>query len=358
MVQLDRSAKVNYTFFGACSSLEGIEPVNPNSVANFVDIPYRRLGKFFWQPRAISAVYRGKWDAVIFLGNPNFLSTWLAALAARAFGVPVLFWEHGWRRREAKLKSTLRLSFFRMADRLLVYAPRAKRLGVEAGYPESRIDVVWNSLDLTEANDFYSQIENGGLHSITPQELFQSPKRPLLLCTARITDKCRFDLLIKAAAELSKRNMPCNILLVGAGPAVESLRELASDLNQPVYFFGACYDERILSQLVYKADLSVSPGKVGLTAMHSMQYGTPVITHDNDDEQMPEVAAVIDGITGARFKHNDANHLADTIERWLLDHIDRNVTRIACRSEINAHWNPRVQAAIIEGAVMEVVRGE
>ena len=44
-------------------------------------------------------------------------------------------------------------------------------------------------------------------------------------------------------------------------------------------------------------DITVSPDKVGLTAIHSMAYGRPVITHDNMDRQGPEVEAVIPGRT-------------------------------------------------------------
>ena len=53
------------------------------------------------------------------------------------------------------------------------------------------------------------------------------------------------------------------------------------NLQDQIWFYGACYDESKLGELIFNADLCVSPGNVGLTAVHSMGYGTPVITHNN-----------------------------------------------------------------------------
>ena len=42
----------------------------------------------------------------------------------------------------------------------------------------------------------------------------------------------------------------------------------------------------------------VSPGNVGLTAIHSLSYGTPVLTHNNFNNQMPEVESIQPGFNG------------------------------------------------------------
>ena len=41
------------------------------------------------------------------------------------------------------------------------------------------------------------------------------------------------------------------------------------------------------------SDLTVSPGNIGLTAIHSLSYGTPVCSHSNFNNQMPESEAII-----------------------------------------------------------------
>lgn len=70
------------------------------------------------------------------------------------------------------------------------------------------------------------------------------------------------------------------------------------NLANNIWFYGACYDEIKNAALIYNADLCVSPGNVGLTAMHSMVFGTPVITHNDFKWQMPEFEAIEPGKTG------------------------------------------------------------
>ncbi|MCK1294841.1 glycosyltransferase [Bradyrhizobium sp. 30] len=355
MEALDRSDRIEYVFLGSGQSLDGVLHVDPATVKRFRRAPFKLFRQFLWQPEAIKFAATERLDAIIFLGNPNFLSTWIAAWIARRRRISVLFWEHGWRRPEAPAKSKLRLIFFGLADRVLVYAPRAKRLGSAAGYPEDRIDVVYNSLDYPASNRFYDLISRGELADVQPNSLFTQRDNPIIICTARLTMACRFDLLFEAVKILRARGVRCNVLLVGDGPMMQPLKDMATERMLPVYFYGPCYDEHVLSQLLYRSTVTVSPGKVGLTAMHSLMYGTPVITHDNNDEQMPEVEAIQEGVTGARYKQNDPESLANAISNWIERDIDRDQVRAYCRNEIVARWNPEVQAEIIERSISRAV---
>ena len=53
---------------------------------------------------------------------------------------------------------------------------------------------------------------------------------------------------------------------------------------------------------------------VGLTAIHSLSFGTPVLTHNNFDNQMPEVQAINEGENGGFFIENDLEDLIKKIE--------------------------------------------
>ena len=353
---LDASGRIDFTFFGSGEAFDGIEHADTRQIRRWVTAPFGLRGRMLWQPEAVRAVTRGGYDAIIYLGDPNFASTWVGAALGRLRGTPVLFWAHGWLRPERGAKRALRHRFFGLANRILVYAERAKRLGSDAGFPADRITVVYNSLDVARADDIVARIEAGTLDALTPQALFTVPERPLLVCTARLTQKCRFDLLLRAAAMLAARGRPVNVLLVGGGPERAALEVLAEELGVATHFYGACYDEDVLGQLIYHADLTVSPGKIGLTAMHSLMYGTPAITHGNLDEQMPEVEAIEPGRTGLLFRQNDADDLADSIAAWLDGAPDRMAVRAAARAVIHEKWNPPTQARIIEQAIDELVR--
>jgi glycosyltransferase involved in cell wall biosynthesis len=350
---LDKSGSYSYRFFGSTAPLEGIKPVAPGAVGDFVPAPFAVWKRLYWQPASINVSLASDIDAVIYLANPNFISTWIGAVIARARGIRVLFWTHGWLRPESSSKSFIRNIFYRLAHKVLVYGERAKVLGRASGFPSDKITVIYNSLDEAAATPIYSALERGEAGA-DPRALFPNPDRPLLICTARLTRLCRFDQLFDAAALLSSRGTPCNILLVGDGPERAALEAHTRRLGLDVHFYGACYDEAILGALIYGADVTVSPGKVGLTAMHSLMYGTPVITHSDLDAQMPEVEAVAEGETGAFFARDDVNDLASTIENWLTCHSDRQAVRIACRRVITETWNPTTQMRLIEKAIAEV----
>ena len=353
MQAMDRSRCVEYYFYGSGDSFEGIAHVDPGAVRNFVRAPFTRRIGLTWQPGAIAAVRRGGFDAVIFLADPHFLSTWVAAGLARLRGIRVLFWGHGWLRREGGWKARLRQLYFRLSHLFLAYAERGRRIGIEAGFPASKIAVLYNSLDLERADRVIAAIEAEPA-PVRPQQLFAEPGRPLLICTSRLTALCRFDLLIEAASLLAWRGLPVNVLLVGEGPAREALQLQARRLGVAVHFAGACHDEEAVGPLIYHADLTVSPGKIGLTAIHSLMYGTPAITHGDFDAQMPEVEAIQPGLTGAFFQRGDAGSLANTIEAWLRAAPPRRQVRAAARARVRARWSPEVQATILERAVMEV----
>ncbi len=356
MSALDRSDLINYDFYGSGESLEGIVHADTASVKSFIKAPYTYFGRFLWQPAAVKAAKNGKYDAIILLADPNFLSTWAASIISKFKGTPVIFWGHGWLKPEGIMKRLVRKAYFKLSDTFLIYGERGKLLGISAGFPSEKITVVYNSLDVDKANEVISRIDAGTLNNVVPQNFFADPSRPLVICTARLTSKCRFDILFEAAAILKTNNLDINILLVGEGPERANLERLAQKLGINAHFFGACYEEETTGQLIYGADLTVSPGKIGLTAMHSLMYGTPAITHCDFDEQMPEVEAIQDGCTGSFFRRGDHNDLANVIQRWLEQARPRNEIRAAARAEILKKWTPTVQANIIQDTVLRVTK--
>ncbi len=94
------------------------------------------------------------------------------------------------------------------------------------------------------------------------------------------------------------------------------------------------------------------PGNVGLTAIHALSFGCPIITHNNFAYQNPEFEAIIPGITGDFFEMDNAKDLKNKIEMWTQkDVISRNKTRIEAFKEIDRKWNINYQIKIIKEAV-------
>lgn len=298
-------------------------------------------------------LFSGNVKVVVLLGNPHIIDTWIIALAARIAGKKVLFWSHGWLRPERPLKRWARNLYFSLADRVLVYGERAVSLAGAAGFDSRRVKPIFNSLDWKAAEKVYAHCsEEAALQSPTQSRM------PVIVCTARLTEGCRFDLLLNAASILKELGKPIEIYLIGDGSERDILEALAQNLGVTVHFLGAIYEEEIVGRYIYNSDITVSPGKVGLTAMHSLSYGTPVITHGDLNGQMPEVEAIVPGVTGAFFESGSAQSLAETIESWLSGVTNREACRHACRAVIADRYTPASQRRLIDAAIDEVLNGE
>jgi glycosyltransferase involved in cell wall biosynthesis len=105
------------------------------------------------------------------------------------------------------------------------------------------------------------------------------------------------------------------------------------------------------------ADLTVSPGDVGLLAMHSMVYGTPVISHDNPYRQMPEFEAIIPGKTGQLYEYDSVDSMAGTIRAWLeTQQGRRDEIRQDCQAVIDQYYTPEYQLKMIKHSLRALAR--
>lgn len=327
-----------------------IEPWQPPA-SRFVMAPCKKLSStLIWQSGVMKMATRQDIDVMIFLGNVNILSTWLAAGLGRVCGKRVIFWTHGWIRHECGLRAKMRNLFYRLADSLLLYGKRAKQIGRSNGFRTEAMYVVYNSLNYEAQRTARAKMTYERTRQVR-EMLFPHSNAPVLICTSRLTKLRGLELVLNAMSQLQKQGFDSCLLLVGDGPERVPLEQMANDLCLEVHFYGSCYDEDRLAELIMSANLTVAPGKVGLTAMHSLVYGTPVITHDDADNQMPEFEAITRGKTGDFFKRDDVGDLARVIKKWIAFPWPSEVTRQECYTIIDHYYNPDYQKAIIDRAV-------
>ncbi|MDK4806980.1 MAG: glycosyltransferase family 4 protein [Novosphingobium aromaticivorans] len=353
--ELTRTGRHDYRFWGSHEDIAGIKAFKGDDEVTVHPLRFRLRGRFWMLGGYAKAVLDPSAKALIVLGNPNMPATIAIALLGRLTGKRVLFWAHGWLRQRPSKVARLRNLYFRLADRVLVYGERAARIAVAEGFPAGHVKTIYNSLDYERAQKSLEKVAGGTDPAGRPQALFADPDRPVLICTARITPLCRFDVLLQAARLLQEGGRPVNVLLVGDGPEKAKLEAMARDLGVSVCFYGACYDEDELARLIYWSDITVSPGKIGLTAMHTLTYGTPAITHGDLDAQMPEVEAIEPGVSGLLFQRNDPVDLARAIGEWLDRDDDRSATRAACQAVIAQKWNPANQRRLIDLVIDELM---
>lgn len=314
------------------------------------------LGGGLFQPAIIKNALWGKEQTVIYLGNMWYVSTWVAAVIARLVGKKVLMWTHGVRRLERGVQGFLRRLFYRLADGLLLYGDKAKRLLAESGYPQEKMHVIYNSLDYEHQKKIASEITNQSRNSLR-SSLFSKSELPILLTLGRMVKRINYPLLLEAAKKLRDDDYPVNILILGDGPERKTVENLVSQyhLDGYVNLYGACYDEIIVGALINAADITIGPGHIGLACIHSLIYGTPVFCHnDPDGELTPEFEVVKGGMNGGVFKKGDPEDCASKIRDWLESHPDREVVEKICKNSIVPHYTPEYQAQKIVRVVLSL----
>lgn len=346
--RLDEHAGIAITHFSDASRAEweGIKMLPVEAVRLHEQAKMFHIGRASWQRQVIPATLRRDYDVVIFLGDASIISTWIAAFVARLRGKRVAFWTIGWHRPEKGLKRLLRLSFYRLANDLLLYGHIAYELGVDAGYPAERMKVIYNSVrDLPESED-----QNGTMNDAARPEI------PTIGAVIRLNPTKQLEMLIQAASHLRRQGKEVVVRIAGEGPARAQLRRLAEDLQVEIDLPGAIYEETELADFYREIDLTVVPTAAGLTTIQSMSYGTPVISNDDPYTQVPEWEAIIPGVTGDRYRRGDVEHLAQVIETW-LDRVrspERKEIAEKCRNEVRLRWTPQSQARVIAGYIAQV----
>jgi glycosyltransferase involved in cell wall biosynthesis len=308
------------------------------------------VSAFMWQDKIIRLAFRRNLDTVIFLGSSYYLATWIAAVLCRVSGKRVLFWTIGWRRFDTRLKTIIRTRFYSLAHGLLLYGYFAKCEAIRLGFRPQDLYVVFNSLDYEQQARLRASVTIQERQQLRRQLFPHSHSQPILICTTRLVAKRRLDDLLRVVGKLRAEGHSFNVLIVGDGQERANLERLADELQLVVNFYGACYDEEVVAKLTMAADVTVAPGMVGLTAMQSLAYGTPVISHDNPYEQAPEFESIVPGVNGDLFKYQDLDSLGQTILRWTKTLKTEDVER-RCYEVIERFYNPAVQTKLIRDAI-------
>jgi glycosyltransferase involved in cell wall biosynthesis len=305
-----------------------------------------------WQSGVVKSCLVDHFHTAIFLGEIQVLSTWLAMVICKLRGIQVVYWTHGIYGSESYLKKRIRVFFYNTADKVLLYERRAKKLLIEEGIKSEKMLVIFNSLNYDKHLKIRKDIETFKINQFKNELTFENKEVPYLIFVGRLTPVKKLDLVIKAVGAINKTNIKLNLLLIGQGDLAITieLKKLVKNLNLEanVQFYGACYDEIKLANLIYFSELCVSPGNVGLTAIHALSFGTPVCTHSNFFNQMPEVEVIEEKITGCFFEENNKDSLIDVIFNWVNSDIDRLTVRKNCYKVIDVIYNPYNQVRIMK----------
>ena len=343
---LSASEKINFYFAAGTETDQKIKIVNKEQL-DYISLENKWFvkRKLLWQKGIISLVFKN-YDHFVFLGNPFFLSTWVSLILCKLKRKKASIWTHGITKKLSTSKKIILKLLWSLSDKIFVYGNYAKREMIKYGVNQEKIVVVYNSLDYEKQLEVRYKLTNTNIF----KEHFGNEFSTFIF-TGRLTKVKKLHLVLQAMKILHQDGVYCNLVLVGDGRAKGELLELAESLGliKSVWFYGPSYDEKVIGELYYNACACVSPGNVGLTAMHALVYGTPVLTHSDFANQMPEFEAIEDGTTGSFFIRDNILDISNKMRFWAsMDNVTFVKNRKQCYQIIDSKYNPIVQKQIFE----------
>lgn len=324
----------------------GVKEFDASELKHVRRLPVRQYGRFYIV-KGLLPLLRRDFDVYFVLGATGNISLFIFCLFKRLFYSQkrIYFWTHGFYGKESKLELLLwKRPLCKLPDGLFPYSEYAKNLMVQDGFSSNKIYPIHNSLAYDEQLALRK--------ALAPSDIYITHfgnNNPILVMIGRLNLRKHLDLLFYAVNLLKQKGESYNIVLIGDGEDKLALEKLVEEkgLEKETWFFGACYDENKNAELLFNADMCVVPGDIGLTAIHSLMFGVPAITHNCFKYQGPEFEAIISGKTGYFYEYGSVDSLANAISTWFKEHKDREIVRKDCYNEIDSYWNPYFQMDVI-----------
>jgi len=254
-----------------------------------------------WQAGVFGVPIRRN-DIVVLWGAPRTISNIILLIKARLKGAKTIWWGHYWSSTSRAWRAWIRLYIMRIADCALFYTDLEvkefyDRFGEIPAFPVFSLNNGLDNSTILKVRRKYNAQERG----------------QHILFIGRLTAKSNFGLLLEALSNQGLQKVVIEV--IGDGPNMEDFqfRALSLDVCNQVVWHGGFTDELRISEIANKCSLFVYPGAVGLSIIHALNYGLPVIVHENRREHMPEVAALSPGVNGFTFKQHDSDSLANVI---------------------------------------------
>ena len=308
-----------------------------NFKKEFVTIKFK---SFYWHIGSFFLIFK-PYKRYILTGDPYILSNWMLLFLAKLLGKETYLWTHGWYGKESGLTGIIKKIYFRLANKLLLYGDYSKSLLINQGFDEKRLTVIYNSLDYEKQVEIRKSLKKSNLY----KEHFDNDY-PVLFYIGRVQQSKKLEQILEAMSLLMQKGVFTNLSIVGGIDSNYNFVDVIKkfDLERYVWLVGPLYNEIEIANYIYNADVCVSPGNVGLTALHALIYDTPVITHNNFKKQMPEFETIIEGVNGMFYEENNVDDLSSKINLLLK----MNLSSVEISAVIHEKWNPINQINIFK----------
>jgi glycosyltransferase involved in cell wall biosynthesis len=331
------------------------------AVKTIPDVPVHRLENVIIGPKQALIVQKGVIETiaeirpkvVIAEFSPRILTNLRLLRLRRKYGFRLVYWGHGIEPESGPAAIRIRLRMANAADALITYSGPQRENFIQLGLPEQKVFAAWNSINTDDS-----------LRLRTP---FDPDERNRIVVIGRVNAFKRVDLVINAFARAFPR-LPERIKLtiIGEGPALEEIRELAKslDIADRVEITGAIYardaegkvtgaPEEMIAPYLNDSLFSVTGGPIGLNLIQTMAYGVPMLLAEGEHHP-PEICAAEIGENAAQFKAGDVEDLANRMVELVNDAATLRKLSAGSVQTIERRFNLATMAKGFEDAVRYV----
>jgi glycosyltransferase involved in cell wall biosynthesis len=167
-----------------------------------------------------------------------------------------------------------------------------------------------------------------------------------VLFVSRLQPANQVDLLVQATGQLSRQIPGVKTVILGNGAAEKTrLQAIARQqrLGDSLVFVDGVYDEMKLAPWFLSAKVFCYPANIGLSLIHALWYGLPVVTSDQLESQNPEIVALEHGANGLIYKHGSRESLVEALRTILGDQtLQASMSQAAQRTVENTYTIPHM----------------
>lgn len=240
--------------------------------------------------------------------NPRIVTNLLVLRKRHQWRLPTIVWGHGLspRPNSPRWVERVRLYMAHQADALIFYSNKGRDDFLRLGVPKDKLFVAHNSIDVEQIRALVQKVQ---------------VNRADVLFIGRLIPGKKAELLLHGYSRVQK-HLPqgTRLIIIGDGPQRSQLESLAAELGitEKVDFVGEKTQEAEIAPYFARGAICVSPGYIGLSAVHSLAYGVPLLVADKEPHS-PEIEAFEVGKNGEYFTANSADALGEQLVKMLAD---------------------------------------
>ena len=309
---------------------------------------FKRSGRHYRLKGLARLALKRQYSQYIVTGDSSCWDIWLLLIICRLFGKKTYLWTHGWYSDTTKKGTIVSKIFYSLASGILLYGNMSRDYMISKGFNSEKLLCIYNSLD------YDKQLPLRKKYAGCKSEYIShfGNDYPNLFYIGRLQKRKKINLVIEAMHILHQKTVYVNFTYVGDSTEDIGINDLIQQygLKEYTWEYGPLYDEEKKAELMSGADICISPGNVGLTAMDCLMYGLPVITSNNFVTQMPEFEAIKDNESGCFFDEDNPYDLAQKIEYMIEKQrtIGKEMVSKACYQPIDLHYNPHYQISVLK----------